>query len=71
MGVVRLSALATLLELEAGWALELVWMFFRRDSSLALAEILTAHLPVYIPVIVLTVLPHTGLKIMQNSLLIN
>jgi hypothetical protein len=36
--VVRLSALATLLpekklDLEAGWALELVWMFWRGDIS--------------------------------------
>jgi hypothetical protein len=44
MRVVRLSALANLLpekklELEAGWALELVWVFWRRDSSIALAKI--------------------------------
>jgi hypothetical protein len=36
--MVRVSALATLLpekklEFEAGWVLELVWMFWRRDSS--------------------------------------
>jgi hypothetical protein len=42
--VVRLSALATLLpekklELEAGWLLELVWMFWRRDSCIAAAKI--------------------------------
>jgi hypothetical protein len=41
--MVRLSALVILLpeiklELEGGWALELVWMFWRRDSSLALAN---------------------------------
>jgi hypothetical protein len=27
------------IELEAGWALELVWMFWRRDGSLVLAKI--------------------------------
>jgi hypothetical protein len=37
--VVRLSALATLLpekklELESEWALELVWLFWRRDISI-------------------------------------
>ena len=44
VGVVRLSALATLLPekkliLEAGWVLELVWMFWRIDSSIAPAKI--------------------------------
>jgi hypothetical protein len=44
MSVVRLSALATLLlkeklEFEAGWALELVWMFWRRDSCIAPPQI--------------------------------
>ena len=42
--VVRVSALATLLlekklDLEAGWALVLVWMFWRRYSSIAPAKI--------------------------------
>jgi hypothetical protein len=27
------------IELEAGWALELVWMFWRRESKLASAKI--------------------------------
>ena len=27
------------IKLEAGWALELVWMFWRRDSSVAPAKI--------------------------------
>jgi hypothetical protein len=27
------------MELEGGWALEAVWMFWRRDSSIAPAEI--------------------------------
>jgi len=27
------------IDLETGWALELVWMFWRRDSSLASAKI--------------------------------
>jgi len=27
------------IELEAGWVLELVWMFWRRDSSLASAKV--------------------------------
>jgi len=48
MIVVRLCVLATLtarkkavvfVELEAGWWLEVVWMFWRRDSSLASAKI--------------------------------
>jgi len=44
MLVVRLSALATLmlekkLELEAEWALELVWMFWKTDSYIAPAKI--------------------------------
>jgi hypothetical protein len=65
--VVRLSALATLLpeknlELEAGWVLELVWMFWRRDSAVASVKILT---PVYIVVIVFNMLSHTGLKKMS------
>jgi hypothetical protein len=42
--VVRLSVLTNLLlekklELEAGWALELIWMFWRRDSSISPAKI--------------------------------
>jgi hypothetical protein len=73
MWVVRLSALATLLpdkklDLEAGWALELVWMFCRRDSSVAAVKIWT---PVYILVTVLNMPPHIGLKEMQKSVLIN
>jgi hypothetical protein len=42
--VVRLSALVTLLperklDLEVGWVLELVWKFWRIDSSFAAAKI--------------------------------
>jgi hypothetical protein len=45
--VVRLSALATLLpekalvfiELEGGWVLVLVWMFWRTDCAVAAAKI--------------------------------
>jgi hypothetical protein len=42
--MVKLSTLATLLqekmlEFEAGWALELVWIFWKRDSSIAPAKI--------------------------------
>jgi hypothetical protein len=42
--VVRLYALATLLlekqlEFEAEWALEVIWMFWKRDSSIAPAKI--------------------------------
>ena len=75
MWVVRLSTLATLLpakklQLEAGWALELVWMFWRGDSSVASAKIWTADLPAYIPLTVLTVLPHSDMKVIQKSLLI-
>jgi len=47
------------IKLEAGWALELVWMFWRRDSSLVPAKIWTPGHPAYILVIVLTRLPHT------------
>jgi len=44
MWVVRLSALATLLpeiklDLEAGWVLELVWMFWKKDRSFTPAKI--------------------------------
>ena len=68
------TALTTLLpekklELEAGWMLGLVWMFWRRDSSLVPAKIRTPDLPAYIIVIVLNMLPHTGLKNMQKSVL--
>ena len=74
--MVRLSALATLLpekklELEAGWALELVWMFWRKDNSVFPVKICTPDLAAYILVIVLTVLPHMGLKKIQKSVLIN
>ena len=59
MWLVRLYALATLLpekklELEAQWALELMWLFWLRDSSVAAAKIWTPDLPAYIRVIVLT-----------------
>jgi hypothetical protein len=56
---------------KAGWVLELVWMFWRKDSSFASAEIRTADLPAYIQVIVLNILPHAGLKKMHKSVLIN
>jgi len=39
-------------------------------SSLATAKILTADLPAYIPLTVLTVLPHGDMKIIQMYLLI-
>jgi hypothetical protein len=44
MLLVRLYALVTLLsekypELEGEWVLELIWMFWRRDSSLPAAKI--------------------------------
>jgi len=58
------------IELDAGWVLELVWMFWRRDSSVVPAKILTPDIAVYIVVIVLSVLPHTDLKIIQKSILI-
>jgi hypothetical protein len=45
------------IELEAGWVLELAWMFWRKDSYLAPSKILTPDLPLYILVIVLTMLP--------------
>jgi hypothetical protein len=56
--------------LEAEWVLELVWMFWRIDSSLAPAKIWTPDLPAYILVILLIVLPHTDLKIIQKFVLI-
>ena len=58
------------IELEAGWALELAWMFWRKDSSHALSKIGTPDLPVYILVIVLTIMPFTDLKVIQKSILI-
>jgi hypothetical protein len=68
--VVRLSALATLLpekklDLEAGWPLALIWMFWKRDNSLAPVKIFTSDLPAYILVIFLIMIPHTDLKIIQ------
>jgi len=45
------------IELDVRWLLELAWMFWRKDSSLAPSKILTPDLPAYIPVIVLTMLP--------------
>jgi len=60
------------IELEAGWVLELVWMFWTIDSSIAPAKIWTPDLPVYILVILLTVLlPDSDLKIIQHSVLLN
>ena len=47
------------IKLEVGWALELVWMFWRKDSSLASAKIWTPYLPAYIFVIILTMLSYT------------
>jgi len=58
------------IELEAGWALQLVWIFWRRDSYHAPAKILTPYLPAYILVSVLTVLHRADLKIIQKSVLI-
>ena len=57
-------------ELGVGWVLDLVWMFWRRDSSVAPAKIWTPDLPVYILVIVLIMLPHNDLKVMQKAVLI-
>ena len=42
------------IELEAEWALELAWIFWRKGSSLAASKIWTPNLLVYILVIVLT-----------------
>jgi len=66
MWLVRPYALVTLLpekklELEAEWVLELIWMCWRRDSSLAADKIWTPDLPAYIQSYWL--LPHTDLKI--------
>jgi hypothetical protein len=60
-----------LVELEAGCALELAWMFWRKDSSLAPSKIWTPDFPAYILVTVLTMLPLTDLKVIQKSVLIN
>jgi len=71
MWVVRLSALATLLpdkqlsffiEFYAGWALELVWMFWRRDSSLAHTKFWSPYL--------LSMLAHSCLKVIPKEVLI-
>ena len=59
------------IELEAEWALELAWIFWRKDSSLAASKIWTPNLLAYILVIVLTMLPLTDLKVIQKSILIN
>jgi hypothetical protein len=58
------------IELETGWTLELAWIFWRKDSSLAPSKILTPDLPAYILVIVLIMLPLTALKVIQKSILI-
>jgi len=73
--VVRLSILATLLpekklDLEAGWALEPVWIFWRKNVSVAPAKIWTPDLPAYILVILLIMLSHTEWKIIQKFVLI-
>ena len=52
------------IELEAGWVLELVWMFC---CSLVPTEIRTPDLPAYILVIILNVLHCTGLKKVQKG----
>ena len=57
------------IELEAGWALEMVWMFWRWDNSLVSAKLRTPDLPVCI-VVILTMLLHTDLKIIQKCVLI-
>jgi hypothetical protein len=92
--VMRLNPVTTLLpdkalvyiELETGWVLQLVWMFWGRHSFLASAKIWTKDFPIqctdyaaakiwtpdltaYILVSLLTVLPHTDLKIKQKSVL--
>jgi hypothetical protein len=58
------------IELEAGWALELAWMFLRKNCSHAPSKISTPDLPAYILVIVLIMLPLTDLKVIQKSILI-
>jgi len=59
-----------LIELEAGCVLELIWMFWRTDSSIAPAKIWTPYLLAYVLVILLTVLLlDTDLKIIQKSVL--
>jgi hypothetical protein len=57
------------IDLDAGWALELVWIFWRRKNSIASAKICTPDIPAYILVIILNVMPHTDLKIIQMSVL--
>ena len=51
------------LELEAEWALELVWMFWKIDSYIAPAKICTEDILVYILITLLIMLPRTDLKI--------
>ena len=51
------------LELEAEWALELVWMFWKTDSYIAPAKICTEDILLYILITLLIMLPRTDLKI--------
>jgi hypothetical protein len=57
------------IELEAGWVLELVWMFWRREFSCCCQD-LNPDLPACIHVTVLTVLPHTDVQIIHKSIII-
>ena len=61
MRVVRLSNLATVLLEEkrefAGWVLDLIWMFWRKDSSLVRTKIWNLDISEYIRITALTATP--------------
>ena len=52
-------------------ALQLVWIFWRSDSSIVSPKISTEDVPWYILVILLIMMPDTDLKIIKKSVLIN
>jgi hypothetical protein len=58
-------------EFGAGWVLELVWVFWRKNNTVAADKIRTPELPLYIPVTVLSVLHHADFKTIPDGTSIN